>query len=45
MSKFTLTAPNQPESNAIDPLPDLLRSGARRLISQAVEAELQVLLD
>lgn len=45
MSKFTLTALTQPESNTIDPLTDLLRSGARQLISQAVEAELQVLLD
>ncbi|MEH6473647.1 MAG: IS256 family transposase [Halopseudomonas sp.] len=45
MSKFTLSAPTQPESNVIDPLTDLLRSGARQLISQAVEAELQTLLD
>lgn len=45
MSKFTLTDLAQPESNAIDPLTDLLRSGARQLISQAVEAELQALLD
>ncbi|MBN1009221.1 transposase, partial [Amphritea pacifica] len=45
MSKFTLTARTQPESNVIDPLTDLLRSGARQLISQAVEAELQALLD
>ena len=45
MSKFTLTALTQPESCAIDPLTDLLRSGARQLISQAVEAELQALLD
>ena len=45
MSNYTLTALTQPESCAIDPLTDLLRSGARQLISQAVEAELQVLLD
>lgn len=45
MSKYTLTALTQPESCAIDPLTDLLRSGARQLISQAVAAELQVLLD
>lgn len=45
MSKLTLTALTQPENNVIDPLTDLLRSGARQLISQAVEAELQALLD
>src|SRR5680860_130770 len=45
MSKFTLTALSQPESSPIDPLTELLRSGARQLIAQAVEAELQTLLD
>ena len=45
MTKFTLTALTQPESNNTDPLSELLRSGARDLIAQAVEAELQVLLD
>lgn len=45
MTKFTLTTSSQPENNHIDPLTDLLRSGARQLIAQAVEAELQVLLD
>lgn len=45
MTKFTLTASSQPENNNVDPLTDLLRSGARQLIAQAVEAELQVLLD
>ena len=45
MSKFTLTALSQPENSSADPLSELLRSGARRLIAQAVEAELQMLLD
>jgi transposase-like protein len=45
MSKFTLKALSQPENSPIDPLSELLRSGARQLIAQAVEAELQTLLD
>ncbi len=45
MTKFTLTAASQPDYSAIDPLFELLRSGARQLIAQAVEAELQALLD
>ncbi|MFT6917261.1 MAG: putative transposase [Motiliproteus sp.] len=45
MSKFTLTDLNQPASAPIDPLTELLRSGARKLIAQAVETELQTLLD
>ncbi len=45
MTKFTLTAASQPENSATDPLSELLRSGARQLIAQAVEAELQTLLD
>lgn len=45
MTKFTLTDASQPESSATDPLSELLRSGARHLIAQAVEAELQALLD
>jgi hypothetical protein len=45
MSKFTLTALPQPECDTLDPLSELLRSGARQLIAQAVEAELQTLLD
>jgi transposase-like protein len=45
MTDSTLTALPKPEDNFPDPLTDLLRSGARQLISQAVEAELQNLLD
>jgi len=45
MTKSTLTAALQPENSAIDPLSEVLRSGARQLIAQAVEAELQALLD
>jgi len=45
MTKLTLTTSVQPENSISDPLTDLLRSGARQLISQAVEAELQALLD
>lgn len=35
----------QPEQSADDPLTSLLRNGARQLIAQAVEAELQAYLD
>ena len=45
MTKSTLTTLSQPEKNIIDPLTELLRSGARELIAQAVEAELQALLE
>ena len=41
MTKSTLTTLSQPEKDIIDPLTELLRSGARELIAQAVEAELQ----
>ena len=45
MTKSTLTTLSQPEKDIIDPLTGLLRSGARELIAQAVEAELQALLE
>lgn len=45
MMNSTLKALSQPEKQITDPLSELLRSGARDLIAQAVEAELQVLLD
>ena len=45
MTKFTLRALSQPEEQVTDPLTELLRNGARELIAQAVEAELQVLLE
>ena len=45
MTKSTLTALSQPEKDIIGPLTELLRSGARELIAQAVEAELQALLE
>ena len=45
MAQSTLRALSQPEEQVTDPLTELLRSGARELIAQAVEAELQVLLE
>ena len=45
MTKSTLRALSQPEEGVTDPLTELLRNGARELITQAVEAELQVLLE
>jgi len=45
MTHTNLTALSQPEQPIADPLTDLLRRGARDLIAQAVESELQVLLD
>ena len=45
MTKSTLRALSQPEEQVTDPLTELLRSGARKLIAQAVEAELQMLLE
>ena len=38
MTKSTLTTLAQPEKDVVDPLTELLRSGARELIAQAVEA-------
>ena len=40
MTKSTLTTLSQPEKDVTAPLTGLLRSGARELIAQAVEAEL-----
>ncbi len=45
MNNSTLKALLQPEAKSTDPLTDLLRAGARDLIAQAVEAELQALLE
>lgn len=45
MTHFNLTALSQPEQPLADPLTELLRRGARDLIAQAVESELQALLD
>ena len=45
MTKSTLRALSQLEEGVTDPLTELLRNGARELIAQAVEAELQVLLE
>ncbi|QBR82941.1 IS256 family transposase [Legionella israelensis] len=44
MSDVTENCPTKPETNK-DPLTALLRKGARELISQAVEAELELLLE
>ncbi len=45
MSKSNLHARSQPEVASNDPLHELIRQGARELISKAVESELQGLLD
>ena len=45
MTHSNLTALSQPEEPIVDPLTELLRRGARDLIAQAVESELQALLD
>ncbi len=41
MREDTVVAFRQPESFSADPLTDILRSGARRLLAQAVEAEVE----
>jgi hypothetical protein len=45
MTTNTITQLADPQGFSPDPLTDLLRSGAQRLIEQAVEAELAVLLE
>jgi putative transposase len=45
MTKNTTTQLPDPHGFSPDPLTELLRSGAQRLIEQAVEAELAVLLE
>ena len=45
MHKSTPTALLQQGDNVADPLTEMLRRGARQLIAQAVEAELQVFLE
>ncbi len=44
MTKTTITKLPDPSGFSPDPLTEVLRSGARRLIEQAVEAELATLL-
>jgi putative transposase len=44
MSKATITKLPDPSGFSPDPLTEVLRSGARKLIEQAVEAELAALL-
>lgn len=44
MAKSTPAALSQQGNNVVDPLTDLLRDGARMLLAQAVEAELQVFM-
>jgi transposase-like protein len=44
MSQNKIITLKNPEENSVDPLTELLRTGARKLISDAVEAELQILL-
>lgn len=44
MTKSTPAALSQQGNNVTDPLTDLLRDGARKLIAQAVEAELQAFM-
>lgn len=45
MTTNTITQLTDPHGFSPDPLTEILRSGARRLIEQAVEAELSVLLE
>ncbi|QCO58093.1 hypothetical protein EOK75_20215 (plasmid) [Pseudorhodobacter turbinis] len=45
MTTTTITQLTDPQGFSHDPLTELLRSGAQRLIEQAVEAELAVLLE
>ena len=45
MTTNTITQLPDPQGFSPDPLTELLRSGAQRLIEQAVEAELSVLLE
>ncbi|MGL4735262.1 MAG: transposase, partial [Enterovibrio sp.] len=45
MNNSTLRSQSQQKGESNDPLTDLLRAGARDLIAQAVEAELQALLE
>jgi transposase-like protein len=45
MTEFTPTALSQQRNKIADPLTDLLRDGARLLLAQAVEAELQAFMD
>ena len=44
MTKDTVVAFRAPDGFSLDPLTDLLRQGARELIAQAVEAELNAFL-
>jgi putative transposase len=44
MTRDTITALPDPNGFSADPLTDLIRSGARQLIEQALEAELAALL-
>ncbi len=45
MTKSIVTTLSDPHGFSPDPLTDILRSGAQRLIQQAVEVELSVLLE
>jgi putative transposase len=45
MTRDTISQLPDPQGFSSDPLTDLLRSGAQRLIQQAIEAELGVLLE
>jgi putative transposase len=44
MSKNIAVAMPPPQSNAADPLTEVLRQGAQRLLAQAIEAEVKTLL-
>ena len=45
MTESTLSVLSQPETEETDPLHALLRQGARKLIAEAVEAELALFLE
>ena len=44
MSQDKIIALKNPEESSVDPLTELLRTGVRKLIADAVEAELQIML-
>ena len=45
MQEHTTIPFPHPQFNAADPLTEVLRQGAQRLLAQAIEAEIAVLLD
>jgi putative transposase len=44
MNKHNAVAFPHPQASAADPLTEVLRQGAKRLLAQAIEAEVEMLL-